>query len=96
MKRLSRTENLALLAEECAECTHAALKLRRILEPGGAPTPVPAEAAEAALMEEIADVMLCIEAELDGTRLAAIGEIMLANRREMSARLEASSRDVIT
>ena len=55
--RLTEAEVLCQLAEECCELSHAALKLRRALT-GNNPTPVPAEAAEAALAEELADVML--------------------------------------
>lgn len=57
--KLPRTELLAQLAEEGAELTHAALKLRRAID-GTNPTPVsPAEATDA-LLEEIADVTLLI------------------------------------
>ena len=53
------TEMLALIAEEAAELTHAALKLRRVLD-GTNPTPVTAVDARDALLEEIADVLLLI------------------------------------
>ena len=58
--RVPRGELLAQLAEECAELGQAALKLRRAIV-GTNPTPVSREAAEAALTEEIADVLLCID-----------------------------------
>jgi NTP pyrophosphatase (non-canonical NTP hydrolase) len=53
------TELLALIAEEASELTHAALKFRRVLD-GTNPTPVTAEDACDALVEEIADVLLLI------------------------------------
>ena len=53
-------EILCQLAEECAELTQAALKLRRALT-GKNPTPVTNEQAIDGLIEEIADVQLCIE-----------------------------------
>lgn len=89
MQMMRRTENLALLAEEAAELAHAALKLRRTLEPEAAPTPVTVAAAEAALAEEIADVLLCIDMELAGKSLDGIGEMMLAKRERLATRLRA-------
>ena len=57
---LSPEELLAQLAEEGAELTHAALKLRRAKD-GTNPTPVVQSSAMNALLEEIADVMLLVE-----------------------------------
>ena len=57
---LGTEELLCQLAEECAELTQAALKLRRVYT-GKNPTPVTIEQATAGLLEEIADVRLCIE-----------------------------------
>lgn len=57
--RLPREELLAQLAEEGAELTHAALKLRRALD-GTNPTPVIIPDAVSALMEEVSDVLLLI------------------------------------
>lgn len=54
---LPTTELLAGLAEEAAELAQAALKYRRALDKTN-PTPTTAEDAEAALCEEIADVLL--------------------------------------
>ena len=56
---LSTEELLAQLAEECSELAQAALKLRRV-EDGTNPTPVPKEDALKNILEEIADVSLCI------------------------------------
>ena len=57
---LSREELLVMLAEECAELSKAALKLRRAYT-GDNPTPMTRADAYANLVEEIADVELCIE-----------------------------------
>ena len=55
---LPQGEILAQLAEEAAELSHAALKLRRALD-GTNPTPMTAEEARLSLLEEIADVIVC-------------------------------------
>ena len=58
---VSRRDKLVQLAEECCELGQAALKLTRALEPTGSPTPVSPEEAEQALLEEVADVLLCLQ-----------------------------------
>lgn len=63
--RIPREELLAQLAEEAAELTHAALKLRRVYD-GTNPTPVEPAQALASIKEEIADVALLVQLlELD-------------------------------
>ena len=52
-------ERLAQLAEECAELGQAVLKYRRVCE-GKNPTPVTMDAARENVLEEIADVLLCV------------------------------------
>jgi NTP pyrophosphatase (non-canonical NTP hydrolase) len=59
-EKLSREELLTQLAEECAELSKAALKLRRVYN-GGNPTPMTRADAYNNLIEEIADVTLCVE-----------------------------------
>lgn len=54
-------ELLCQLAEECNEMAHASLKYRRALK-GDNPTPVTLEQARKNLLEEIADVSLCLKA----------------------------------
>ena len=56
---LDRQELLAQLAEEAAELAQAALKLRRACAAGN-PTPVGARLAFENLVEEMADVSVCI------------------------------------
>lgn len=56
---LPQAEILAQLAEEAAELSHAALKLRRALGVTGNPTPVSIREASDRLVEEIADVIVC-------------------------------------
>ena len=57
--KLSRAAVLEQLAEECAELAKAALKLARI-DRNENPTPVTETEAMDNLIEEIADVQLCI------------------------------------
>lgn len=59
LTKIPKTELLAQLAEESAELTHAALKLRRALD-GTNPTPVTRLDAIDMLVEEISDVFLLI------------------------------------
>lgn len=57
-ERLSKEELLCQLAEEAAELSQAALKLRRILS-GVNPTPVTRDEAFYNLLEEMGDVQDC-------------------------------------
>lgn len=59
-QNLPKEELLAQLAEECAELGKAALKLRRAYS-GVNPTPVTRAEAFSNLVEEVADVTLCLE-----------------------------------
>ena len=52
-----------MLAEECCELAHAALKMARIIR-GENPTPKTREEVEKNLVEEVTDVRLCLK-ELD-------------------------------
>lgn len=56
---IAMTERLTQLAEEAAELAQAALKLRRTMI-NESPTPVTRHEAEEKLLEEIADVKLCL------------------------------------
>ena len=58
-EKLGQEELLAQLAEECAELGKAALKLRRVYS-GKNPTPVKRSEAYTNLLEEVADVTLCL------------------------------------
>lgn len=60
LARVPQEEMLAQLAEEAAELTHAALKLRRVLD-GKNPTPVSGMEALQAVKEEVADVTLLVQ-----------------------------------
>lgn len=59
-EQLPMEELLCQLAEEGAELSKAALKLRRVID-GKNPTPVKFEEAYDNFREEIADVMLCLQ-----------------------------------
>lgn len=57
--KIPGVELLAQLAEEAAELSQAALKLRRAID-GTSPTPLSQFDATLNLLEEVADVMLCL------------------------------------
>ena len=63
-ERLTDAEILAQLAEEASELAQAALKYRRCLD-GANPTPITNKEAHDRLCEELADVLVCVDA-LDG------------------------------
>lgn len=58
-KTVSKDDLLCQLAEECSELSKAALKLRRAITKTN-PTPVTYNQALEDLMEEAADVLLCL------------------------------------
>ena len=60
MDYLTLEDALCQLAEEAAELAQAALKYRRALT-GSNPTPVTPEEARENLLEETADVLLCLK-----------------------------------
>jgi len=60
IKAIGEPAILEQLAEECAELAQAALKLSRAMR-GENPTPVGSDEARYALVEEMADVQLCID-----------------------------------
>jgi len=57
---IGETATLELLAEECVELAHAALKLARKYRKEN-PTPVSEVQCKSDIMEEMADVSLCME-----------------------------------
>lgn len=86
-QRLPQDELLAQLAEECAELSQAALKLRRALT-GINPTPVTAEEARANLIEEIADVYNVSGFLLETEDFLEIYDIVQQKRERWLKRLE--------
>lgn len=83
-------ELLAGLAEEAAELGHAALKYRRVLT-GTNPTPVSAEEAREALLEEIADVELYLSIigfYKDKSDLSVLAEVTLTKLDRWVERLQ--------
>ena len=87
IKNLSEPVRLEQLAEEAAELGHAALKLARILR-GENPTPMPEEAeAREALVREIADVMVCVDAVTDTRMLRDIGTCCTEKKDRWEQRL---------
>ena len=57
--QLPRRDRLEALAEEASELSQAALKVIRAEKLGQNPTPITAEKAEASLIEEFYDVLIC-------------------------------------
>lgn len=86
-QRLPQDELLAQLAEECAELSQAALKLRRALT-GINPTPVTVEEARKNLVEETADVYNVMGLLLDAADNAEIYSIIRRKKERWLKRLE--------
>lgn len=88
-EHLGQAELLAQLAEEASELAKAALKLRRVYT-GVNPTPVTGKEAFQNLLEEMADVSVCIHVlDFDrGENLCKVQQIMRAKVARWAARLE--------
>ena len=80
---LPQDELLLQLAEEAAELSQAAMKLRRVMD-GRNPTPVGYQMAVKNLNEEMADVLLCAEqiSSLDEKQIARTKQSKLARWME--------------
>lgn len=86
-QHIPQDELLAQLAEECAELSQVALKLRRALT-GINPTPVTAEEARANLVEEIADILNVSDLLLEIDDVDEIYDIVQRKRERWLKRLE--------
>ena len=86
-QHLPQDELLAQLAEECAELSQAALKLRRALT-GINPTPGAADEARRNLVEEAADVYNVLGLLLDAEDNAEIYSIIRRKKERWLKRLE--------
>lgn len=86
-QHLPQDELLTQLAEECAELSQAALKLRRALT-GINPTPVTADEARKNLVEEAADVYNVLGLLLDAADNAEIYSIIRRKKERWLKRLE--------
>lgn len=86
-QHLPQDELLAQLAEEAAELSQAALKLRRALT-GINPTPVTVDEARKSLVEEAADVYNVLGLLLDAEDNAEIYEIIRRKKARWLNRLE--------
>lgn len=93
-EQLSTEELLTQLAEECAELSKAALKLRRVYN-GDNPTPVRRPDAYDNVIEEIADVMLSIDVLgfSDLEHMKKICEIMESKTQRWEQRLKARQNE---
>ncbi|MBR6030101.1 MAG: hypothetical protein IKP40_13540 [Clostridia bacterium] len=80
---LPQDELLLQLAEEAAELSQAAIKLRRVMD-GRNPTPVGYQMAVKNLNEEMADVLLCADqiSSLDEEQIARTKQNKLARWME--------------
>ena len=90
---LIREELLCQMAEEASELAKAALKLRRAYD-GTNPTPVTEREAYENLLEEIADVQVCLIAlELDlGFNLVQVSRIVNEKLERWAGRLEEAGK----
>ena len=86
-QHIPQDELLTQLAEECAELSQAALKLRRALT-GINPTPVTVEEARKNLVEETADVYNVLGLLLDAEDNAEIYDIIRRKKARWLTRLE--------
>lgn len=86
-QHLPQDELLAQLAEEAAELSQAALKLRRALT-GINPTPVTVDEARKSLVEEAADVYNVLGLLLDAADNAEIYSIIRRKKERWLNRLE--------
>lgn len=86
-QHIPQDELLAQLAEEAAELSQAALKLRRALT-GINPTPVTADEARKNLVEEAADVYNVLGLLLDAADNAEIYSIIRRKKERWLNRLE--------
>ena len=86
-QHIPQDELLAQLAEECAELSQAALKLRRAWGCNN-PTPVTAEEGRANLVEEIADILNVSELLLEIDDVDEIYDIVQRKRERWLNRLE--------
>lgn len=85
-------ERLAMLAEECTELAHAALKMRRAIDRDASPGAIDVRTAEAHLQEEIADVLVCLQVcggyLHDVEPVGSIGHTMDEKKRRWKERIE--------
>lgn len=73
---LGEKELLCQLAEECAELSKAALKVRRVID-GTNPTPISGNSAWANFYEEVADVLIvlqCLNVRTDDPAIKSVQE----------------------
>ena len=91
-KSLTREDLLLQLAEECAELGHAGLKMARVLI-GRNPTPITRPEAFNNLIEEYADVLLCMEVlGMETTEVnSMIREIQAEKLERWKQRIEAGT-----
>ena len=86
IRDLPLATRLIQLSEECVECAQAALKLFRAIN---GDTPVSQMDAKEHLIEEIADVSVCMTALHDVAPLSDVGEIITEKVQRWEQRINA-------
>lgn len=86
-EKLSKSEILAQMAEECAELGKAGLKLRRTLN-GMNPTTVGFVSAKENLLEECGDVLCCAQILLSHAELQKVFDIAVGKTMRWAECLE--------
>ena len=84
--RIGDAAMLEQLAEECAELGQAALKMARVLRKEN-PTPVTEDEASDMIIEEAADVLICID-EVGVFDSSEVARVAHAKRERFKARWE--------
>ena len=88
IRDLPERVRLTQLAEEATELAHSALKLARVIE-GINPTPVNEAEAREKMLEEFADVMVCLEELIAPDDEMKIAVKMLEKVKRWEQRMEA-------
>ena len=84
--KMTETENLDILMEECAELIQAASKYKRSIGLG-LPTPVSKEDAISNFIEEVADVIACILQQFALSKDIEVSNEVIENIMEIKAKV---------
>ena len=84
--KMTETENLDILMEECAELIQAASKYKRSMGLG-LPTPVSKEDAISNFIEEVADVIACILQQFALSKDIEVSTEVIENIMEIKAKI---------
>lgn len=84
--KMTETENLDILMEECAELIQAASKYKRSMG-FGLPTPVSKEDAISNFIEEVADVIACILQQFALSKDIEVSNEVIENIMDIKAKV---------